>query len=268
MSQHAARARDAARQAGDDDRLETVARIGYATNGVVHLLLAWIAVQVAWTGGGEDADQSGAMALLAKNAFGKGLLWLCVLGFAGLAVWQVTEAVRGGSGQGSDQAKARAKAAGKAVVYAALGVSAARFAVGSGSSSKQQSTSLTGRLLEAPGGQVLVALVGLGVLAVGAYHVVKGVRKKFLDDLRGHPGRTVERLAVAGYVAKGVALGVLGVLFVVAAVQHDPKEAGGLDAALKTLREQPSGPVLLTLVGLGIAAYGLYSFARSRYARL
>ncbi|MGL4177935.1 MAG: DUF1206 domain-containing protein [Dermatophilaceae bacterium] len=38
--------------------------------------------------------------------------------------------------------------------------------------------------------------------------------------------------------------------------------------ALKTLREQPFGPVLLTAVAVGIAAYGVYSIARARHARI
>ena len=44
--------------------------------------------------------------------------------------------------------------------------------------------------------------------------------------------------------------------------------AQGLDGALKTVKDQPFGPFLLTLVAAGIAAYGVYSFARSRYARV
>lgn len=63
-------------------------------------------------------------------------------------------------------------------------------------------------------------------------------------------------LARAGYVAKGVALGVVGVLFMVAAATNDPEEAGGLDAALRSLLELPAGTALLTAVGLGITAYG------------
>ena len=104
------------------------------------------------------------------------------------------------------------------------------------------------------------------------YHVVKGVRKKFLQDLAGTGGRAVApvvvRLGQTGYVAKGIALGVVGGLVVAAAVTTDPERAGGLDEALRTLRDQPFGPALLLVTALGIAAYGGYSFARARFARL
>lgn len=53
-----------------------------------------------------------------------------------------------------------------------------------------------------------------------------------------------------------------------AAVQANPDQPTGLDAALKTLRDQPLGSALLLLVALGLAAYGLYSFARARYAKM
>ena len=41
-----------------------------------------------------------------------------------------------------------------------------------------------------------------------------------------------------------------------------------LDGALRSLRQQAVGPWLLTAVALGIAAYGVYSLARSRHARV
>ena len=75
-------------------------------------------------------------------------------------------------------------------------------------------------------------------------------------------------LAVTGYIAKGIAIFTLGILFVVAAVQVDPEEAAGLDGALKALTELPFGEGLLIVIGGGLIAYGLYSFARARLARL
>jgi len=117
------------------------------------------------------------------------------------------------------------------------------------------------------GGRVLVVVVGLAIIGVAGYHVFKGVTKKFCQDLVGDPGVVVEHLALAGYVAKGIALGIVGVLFVVAGARQQPNKATGLDGALRTLREQPFGGVLLTLVALGLAAYGLYSFARAKRAR-
>lgn len=100
--------------------------------------------------------------------------------------------------------------------------------------------------MSVPFGRVLLVVLGLVVLAVGVSQIVKGVRKKFVrDDLSDGVGQGVVVLGTLGWVAKGIALGLVGVLFGWAAARHDPKKAGGMDAALSTLRDQPFGTVLL-----------------------
>jgi len=54
----------------------------------------------------------------------------------------------------------------------------------------------------------------------------------------------------------------------IAALQADPSKASGLDAAVKALGNAPFGKVLLIVAALGIAAFGAYSFVRSRYGRM
>ena len=256
-----------ARQVADHPWLEKVARVGFAASGLIHLVLGWIAGRVALGSGGE-ADTSGAIATVREAPAGPLLLWICVLGFVALALFQLLDGIFG-DGETGD----RVKAAGKGVLYAALGVISVRFAVGGGSSGGQESsTDITQRLMEMPAGRLLVGAVALGVIAVGGYHVYKGFTKKFLEDLSatggGSLGTGVTVAGMIGYVAKGVALLVVGGLFGLAAWQADPDEAQGMDGALKTLAEQPFGTVLLLLVAVGLALYGVYSFARARYARM
>ncbi len=192
------------------------------------------------------------------------LLWVCLVGFLLLAVWQLLEAAIG-----YGETAERLKAVAKGVTY--LFFAWATFQVGPG-------RRLVGRgadrgLHRRPDGRprrpgARRRLVGLVVLGIAGYHVYKGWTKKFLEDLREHPGDWAVTAGRIGYIAKGVALVVVGFFFLVAAWQADPDKAQGLDGALKTLKDQPLGPFLLTLVAAGIAAYGVYSFARSRYARV
>lgn len=157
----------------------------------------------------------------------------------------------------------------KCVVYLFLALSCLNWArTSSGASSSQQSVDVTSSLMSKPAGRVLVAGVGVAVLAVGAYHAYKGWTKKFLEDLAENPGTWVVRAGRFGYVAKGIALALVGVLFVLAAVHGTADEATGLDGALRTLLGAPFGQWLLTVVVLGFASYAVYSFARSRYARV
>ena len=142
------------------------------------------------------------------------------------------------------------------------------FAKGQPSSSKTQSADFTATLLQHSGGRLLVGVIGLAVIGVGGYHVVKGWTRKFLQDLTKNPGTLATRAGVVGYIAKGIALAVVGALFVTAAVQNSSTNATGLDGALRSMREQAVGSWLLTGVALGIASYGLYSFARAGHARV
>jgi hypothetical protein len=64
-----------------------------------------------------------------------------------------------------------------------------------------------------------------------------------------------------------VALSIVGVLFGWAALTYDPKKAGGMDAALTTIRNQPFGTVLLVIMAAGIACFGIYCFFWARMAR-
>lgn len=253
---------DVAAAAADSPPVQWGARLGYAVSGLVHLLIAWLAVQLALGQSAGRADQSGALATLARQPYGAALLWASFAGFVLLAGWQVTEVIAG-RGTGT-----RLKAAGKAVVYAVMGWTAFTFAIGGRSSSSKQTRDLTATLMQQTGGQILVGLVGVAVLGLGGYHINKGWTRKFLEDLQEHPGHWAVLTARIGYIARGIALLVVGSLFLVAAAKHRAGMATGLDGAMRALRDAPLGPALLTAIAAGMAAYGVYSFARARYARV
>jgi len=270
-------AQDTARRAGESDALENLARIGLIAFGVVHLLVAWLAIQLAWFGGnGESADQSGAMATLAESPVGKPLLWVLGLGLIALAVWQAAEVFRwrsGWSASGKQRTKALRKSGNalvKAVIYIALAVLALRFAMGDPKSSSQSQQETTAGVFGWPGGQFLVGAAGLVLIGVGAWHVRKGLNKHFLKqiDTTGCSQsaiRLVTRLGQVGFPGKGVALAGVGVLLIWAAVTFDPSKAQGLDGALHGVLALPFGRILLTLVAVGIASFGAFCFVRARY---
>ena len=123
-------------------------------------------------------------------------------------------------------------------------------------------------MMQSGWGKAVLIAVGLGLVAVGGYHVYKGASKKFLKDLRVSGGTAINATGIAGYIAKGLVIAGAGVLVIVATLQANPSKASGLDAAVKTLGQAPFGKVLLILAALGIAAFGAYSFVRSRYGRM
>lgn len=261
---------DHAEKVAGSTGFEWAVRAGIVCFGVVHLLIAWIAVNLAFGGSSKAANQNGALRQLSDNPFGTFVLWAVAIGFVALVVWQALEvrrhlALRGGGG--SKQTGKAAGAAVRAVVYAVLAVTSVRIAIGAGSSSTSIDH-VTRELMKLPAGPLIVGVIGLAVIGVGIGHAVTGLRKSFVDDLnesaRGQSGRVVVRLGQVGFIAKGVAFGVVGALFVSAAVTFDPKKAGGLDVALHTLLQQSYGKWLLTAVALGIGCFGVYCFAWAR----
>lgn len=262
------KARSGARQAYDHPVVQAMARVGYAASGLIHLLIAWLALQLALGSRGESADQSGAVELLQDLPMGQPLLWVLAAGFAGLALWQVTEAIGGWHGDGKEAVFSRLKATGKTGVYLALGWTCATVARGHNTDSQDQSAQTTGELLKLPGGMILVGIIGVAVVGIGGYHVVKGARRSFLQDLVKDPGDVAEFAGAVGYIAKGIALVVVGGLFGLAAATDRASESTGLGGALTWILEQPFGPWLLGAVALGLAGYGVYSFFRARYTKV
>jgi type IV secretory pathway VirB2 component (pilin) len=127
---------------------------------------------------------------------------------------------------------------------------------------------MSAQLMQSGWGKAILVVIGLVVICIGGYHVYKGVAMKFEKDLKATPGRGVTALGVGGYTAKGLVFIGAGVLVLVATLRSDPSKATGIDGAVKTLGEAPFGKFLLILAALGIAAFGIYSFVRSRYARM
>jgi hypothetical protein len=261
-------------RATDSDAFEYTARAGFAVSGVLHLLVGYIVLRLAFGSGG-NADQSGALATLARQTGGAVILWVAAIGLVALGLWRVAEAIVGskpGEGSGSHQddtpAWKRAKSIGLAIVNFAIALSAARFAMGTGQQSSQQNSGQSAQLMQSGWGKALLIAVGLGLVGVGGYHVYKGVSKKFLKDLRVSGGSGITAVGIAGYAAKGLVLAGAGVLVVVATLQADPSKAAGLDAAVKTLGQAPFGKFLLIVAALGIAAFGAYSFVRARFGRM
>ncbi|MGW4771824.1 DUF1206 domain-containing protein [Nocardia sp. NPDC004278] len=252
---------------------ERSARAGFVVSGIVHLIIGYIAIRIALGGTAGTADQSGAMTELAAKPGGVAALWGCVAAFLLMALWRLAEAALGSSSKpDADSKKSKAfdriKAAGLAVAYFAFALSALGFARGRGQSSSDQSTGITARMMHTTTGTITLIAGGLIIIAIGGYHVYKGVRQNFLEDLEGTTSDLVRRLGTVGYIAKGLAIAAVGLLVILAVSRSEPDKAAGLDGAFKTVGAQPYGAVLLIVSGLGIITYGLYSFAMARYTKM
>lgn len=268
-----------ARRADDSEWFDKAIRVGLVAYGLVYVVIAWLAVQLALGDREGEASTSGAVRELAQQPFGEVLVWLVAIGMFVLVVWRALEAAVGHRDEeGGTRLRKRLTSAGKGVLYAAIGVSAVRVATGSGSGGggggkgggRSSEDTLTAKLMDLPAGQAIVFLVGLAIIGYGVTLLVKAWTEKFAKDLSaegrsGDSGTAYVWIGKIGHAAKGVALSIVGGLFCYAAATHDAKKSGGLDQALREVLDQPFGPVLLLLVGVGIGCYGLFTFARARH---
>ena len=125
-------ARDAgatAREAATHPWTVRLARCGYATKGVIYLLVGTLAARAAFGRGGETTDNRGAIATLYQQPFGRFLVALVALGLFAYALWLFVAAALDPERKGSD-AKGAATRVGSAALgcsYAALGVVAAKL---------------------------------------------------------------------------------------------------------------------------------------------
>ncbi|WP_067502881.1 DUF1206 domain-containing protein [Actinoplanes sp. TFC3] len=267
-------ARNTASRAADSKPLEYLARGGFIAYGVIHLLFAWIALQLAFGSSSESGDQSGALQELASKPMGKTLVVIVIVGMIGLALWQALEAAIGESGEQGRMALAERFISGcRTIMYLYFAFLGIKVLQGSNTSSGDSSQQKASSLMDNAGGRFLIGLIGVVVVGVGVGLAIYGLKKKFekhlnTQQMSAQVRKTTQRLGIAGYTAKGAAYAIAGVLVVVAAVKYDPEKARGLDAALKTLAGAPYGPWLLALFALGIAAFGVYCFSQARYRKV
>jgi type IV secretory pathway VirB2 component (pilin) len=245
----------------------TAAIVGLVARGALYLALAVLALELVFGNRNQSADPRGAMHDLAHNGLGVVVLVVLVIGFAGFALLHAYRAITNPDGKTSR----RANDVFWAVVNGFLAVLAASFLFSpskSAGDTDQTDKTFTAKVMDSTGGRVLVGAVGLAILGYGVYLLWRALSDDRQDEravVEAAPEETpaVRALARIGNVARAVILGFIGILLLVAALEHDASKTEGVDGALKRLLDQSWGQVAVFLVALGFAAFGVYSIARA-----
>lgn len=263
-------ARRVARKAESSRIFRLPARAGYVANGVMHVLIGSLILAVALGGSGES-DQAGAFKALAAAPFGFVLLWILAAALWALALWHVLDGILAPRDSTAQKWGRRISEWGQALAFLLIGLLAASVALGARPNADETAADVSRGVLFIPGGVFVLGAIGAGFAIAGIAFAVMGVRRSFVKKLalpQGPPGQAITVLGATGFIAKGLALLIVGVLLLVAAVKVDPDAAGGLDAAITALLEMPFGPALTLTIGTGLIVYGVFCGFRARYAKL
>lgn len=249
-----------------------LARAGLVARGLVYGIIGVLALKLALGDGGKATDQQGALQTIAHQSFGELLLILVAIGLGGYALWRLIRAAVGHGAEQRDSTFERISSLDSGIAYGLLCIAAIGILTSSGGGSESTKQTTAG-VLGWTGGTVLVGVAGAILIGVAVYQAYKGLARKFLEDANtGEMSPGVKKgytaLGVFGHVARAIIFALIGYGLIKAAIDYDPKQAVGLDGALRELAHASYGPALLGFVAVGLIGFGLYSIVDSRYRKV
>lgn len=255
--------------------IEQIARFGYAAKGVVYFVIGLLAMQVAFGIGSKTTDRNGPLQTIVTQPFGKFLLGVVAVGLIAYVFWRFTQAFIDPEYQGTDVKRVpqRLSYAMSGLIYAGLAFTAVQLIVGSGGNNSSRMQVWTARLLAQSFGQWLVGIVGVYVLGVGLSYLYTACIAKFgeqfeLTEMNNGQVKWATYVGRFGFAARGIAVGVIGLLLIQAALLSDSDEAQGMVGALQELAEEPFGQWLLGVIAFGLVAYAIHMLILARYYRI
>ena len=251
--------------------LEGLARVGHATRGLAYLFLGLLTAAAALSER-RPPSLAGAFSIIDELPGGWLLLLAIALGLCAYAGWRLMQALLDLRRCGW-HAKGLIRRAGmllEAVLYAGFSLLAAVIALGRSTKIRGEireemtlAAVWTARVLDWPLGHWIIALVGLGAIAMGFNQQVKARRTAFDDISAGDRAMTVIHIVGRiGFATKGAIFGATGVLFLIAAWRVEASAAGGIRTALTALAGVPLGDWGLLAVSAGLTLYGVFSLIK------
>ena len=229
-------AEDVVGDVASHDWFKRLARFGMVARGVLYIVVALLALRIATGDFDERADKQGALQAVVRQPFGKVLVAILAVGFAGYALWRFVEAVLGPKDE-KDRRKALFKRLGYAargLLYTGFFATAVKLLVGADEGAEPGERR---HRLDGPGAR----LAGRAAAGGGRrprrrrrpalYIGWRGLRQKFAKKLKGYemePGerKWILRLGTVGNIARMIVFVLIGVLLVVGRGPGRPQRGG------------------------------------------
>lgn len=256
--------------AGKKDKMfENFLRFGLISKGVIYCLLGVLAVLAAAGLRSEDASKAEAFKLIYEQPFGKVILIMLAIGMLGYITLRFFQCFKDSDNKG-DSMKGLITRAGygfSALMYLGLGIYVVKLVLDGPGGDGNSQQFIVGKVLQWPGGQWIIGIIAAIVIGSGINQIYKGVSGNFMKKIsliRSEFDKVFKKTGVAGYIARGVVLGIIGYLLLHAALTHNPREAKGSDQAFHFI-ENTFGSFLMGVVALGLVAYGIFMFVKAKY---
>ncbi len=238
-------------------RLTTLTRIGFATRGILYIVIAFLVIRA-----GRAEDPAGALEYLGDGA-GRVLLSVMAVGLAAYGLWRLLDAAFDIERHGADRSglMERLGAGISGVVHVLLTWQAVRLIRGLRASTGGAEAG-TQVALDLPGGTVIVMIGGALLAVVGVLQLVKAVKAGFLKHLEPAIARRpwARWSGRAGYAARGIVFLICAYLLLKAGLSDQASQAGGFAEALSWL----SSPTDI-VIAIGLSGFGLFSLIEARY---
>jgi Domain of Unknown Function (DUF1206) len=250
--------------------LRTLGRIGIASRGIIYLLLAYLAFDIARHGSAPaQTSSTGALQELENRTGGKFLLVVLAIGLACYAGWRLVHSVAGRSGP-----IRRISSVAVAIVYGILCARAVilldgRSTTGGASSNPEpwvatvMSWSAGTVAIEVAG--ALFVAAGVGLAGWGFLH--KYEKNLALERVSRPWQKAIRALGAFGDLARGCLVALFGIYLIEAAVTADPAQAKSVDQTLRGLVHHPFGALAIGAIAFGLLSFGIFSFFDARLRR-
>jgi hypothetical protein len=263
--------------AGGARPLRWMVRAGFVARGLTYGVIGALALAMAVGAGtaGTAPDQQGALALIARAPAGRVAMVVICAGLLGYALWKLVQGFvgHGPEGGGDPELKDRVANVAGGVVYLIFFFVALQTLTSGSSGGSGQTKQAAAGVLGWPGGQLIVGIAGLVMLAISVYQLSDAVRGAFAKDSKTGEMDPRERrlflgLGRVGLSARSAVFALVGYFLVRTAIDFKASQAVGVNGALERLQHQTLGPWLLGLVAAGLLIFAMFSLLEARYRRL
>lgn len=250
-------------------------RFGHLAKGIIYLIIGGLAIATVIGASGSIEGGRGVIKWINEQTFGRILLGLIAVGLFSYTAWRWLKVFLGKGGDEDDKKDTVYRVAWffSGLSYLGLGILAARSAINGGTSGSQgggKRQEIITWLMQQSWGPTVVIILGVIIAGVAIFQLIKGIQKKFLDNIdlssASHKEReTIEKLGIVGHVARAVVFGIMAYFLILAGATVDPQKFKGTEGALEWLNQNTYGTILLALAAAGLIAYAIFTLAKAKY---